>query len=689
MVNGKNGTIIPIKIGDNVNFTNFYLKKAINLNQYVNSDIDFAFLEAVYYGDPINQYVCNLSFYQSNGTRIKTSFLDICGYIEDTKTIDLIPFNYYNDDIEFLYVGSNIIILYNSSKENFFSEIYNITSTLYIENYAIIDDLDSDNIPEIAVNLENQKITIFSGANGSIINSFPIDIDYSDSFMAIGSKNSLNMTYLLISGEKTFGGTNKFQNMTIYSISKNDHEIVYSLLNEVIDDSQNFKINPLNFDINDDGVNEILIHERLQPFLSLQEVNRYIIFDFINKEKLAIINQDYGVYTVLTIDDINQDGRPDVLINGWNSFLAFSSEKPIGFWLSPYFPLGIPIFIILLSLSIFGFVMILLLRKKIRINKESIKKTKFSVAVNVIVIVLMTLTFILFLAMINIFNKTLIMGDPITNITVTFLFVTITWYVLLPLTAAIYNGFAPSFAFIFIKLRKFFFKFSRGYQHKILVEDLEDKQQLTTIVKLKKVILPLLLSISIGFYVYNSLSPILGFPQGFDAFNSSDFFKFINGYSLLCLLPMILTFILFSFLFSGNFLLDDAGLIYVKISKKVRSPTDIEPISIWAQSFIKGIAGFSALITFIQFFITIDLSGFFTSDNIMLSIFGFFFVSVLFVGLPFLTAFSYILLSLEILDFSLDYNKEKLYKLMEKDGIDTTPVKISTITTLKLPDNPE
>ncbi|MHA1784360.1 MAG: hypothetical protein ACTSVE_04115, partial [Candidatus Helarchaeota archaeon] len=620
-------------------------------------------------------------------TRIKTSFLDICGYIEDTKTIDLIPFNYYNDDIEFLYVGSNIIILYNSSKENFFSEIYNITSTLYFENYAIIDDLDSDNIPEIAVNLENQKIAIFSGANGTIINSFPIDIDYSNEFKIIGSKNSLNMTYLFISGDKIIGGTRTFQNISIYSISKNSHKIEYSSLSEVIEDERKFKIYPLNCDVNGDGVNEVLIWKELQPLFSLQKVSRFIIFDFKNKEELGIINQDYGIESALTINDINQDGRPDILINSWRTLFAFSSEKPIGFWLSPYFPLGVPIFIVLLFLSIFGFVMILLLRNKIRINKESIKKSKLSVAVNVIVIVLMTLTFTLFLAMVNIFNRTLITGDPMTNIVITFLFVTITWYVLLPLTAAIYNAFAPTFAFIFIKLRKLFFKFSRGYQHKILVEDLSDKQQLTTIVKLKKVILPLLLSISIGFYAYNSLSPILGFPQGFDEFNGTDFFKFLNGYALLCLFPMVLTFVIFSFLFSGNFLLDDAGLIYVKISKKVRSPTDIEPISIWAQSFIKGIAGFSAIITFIQFFTTIDLSGFFKADEIIFMLFGFFFVSVLFAGLPFLTAFSYILLSLEILEFSLDHNKEKLYKLMEKDGIDATPVKISTITTIKLPEN--
>ncbi|MHA1457487.1 MAG: hypothetical protein ACTSRT_15445 [Promethearchaeota archaeon] len=145
---------------------------------------------------------------------------------------------------------------------------------------------------------------------------------------------------------------------------------------------------------------------------------------------------------------------------------------------------------------------------------------------------------------------------------------------------------------------------------------------------------------------------------------------------------MVLTFIIFSFFISGNYLLDDAGIAYYLESKKHRRPGDIEPISIWTQSIIKGVAGFSAIITFIAFFQTVDFSGFFTEtgDNaIFMFIFGIFFVTVMFYGTPFLTAFSYILFSIEVMDYSHDYNSEKLYKKMQKHGYDTTPRKLTNL----------
>jgi len=80
------------------------------------------------------------------------------------------------------------------------------------------------------------------------------------------------------------------------------------------------------------------------------------------------------------------------------------------------------------------------------------------------------------------------------------------------------------------------------------------------------------------------------------------------GYNLSCILPIVLTFIVFSFFISGNYLLDDAGIAYYLESKTHRKPGDIEPISIWTQSIIKGVAGFSAIMTFISFFQTVDFS---------------------------------------------------------------------------------
>ncbi|KKM93017.1 hypothetical protein LCGC14_1212720, partial [marine sediment metagenome] len=144
---------------------------------------------------------------------------------------------------------------------------------------------------------------------------------------------------------------------------------------------------------------------------------------------------------------------------------------------------------------------------------------------------------------------------------------------------------------------------------------------------------------------------------------------------------MVLSYLLFSFFISGNFLLDDAGIVYYKESKKYRSPGDIEPISIWAQSMVKGIAGFSALITFGTFFLSVDFSGFFRVEpgNEFFLIFGILIVIVLFWGMPFFTSFSYVLFASEIMEFSNDVNTRKLLRLMEKAGFNTTPRDLTNI----------
>ena len=74
-----------------------------------------------------------------------------------------------------------------------------------------------------------------------------------------------------------------------------------------------------------------------------------------------------------------------------------------------------------------------------------------------------------------------------------FIIVSIVWYGTLPLTAALYNRFAPQFAFMFVKLRDLFFKISKGYDHDIIVLDMSGRKEVGLIIQLKRLILPLLL----------------------------------------------------------------------------------------------------------------------------------------------------------------------------------------------------
>ncbi|MFX0083869.1 MAG: hypothetical protein ACFE94_19125 [Candidatus Hodarchaeota archaeon] len=249
----------------------------------------------------------------------------------------------------------------------------------------------------------------------------------------------------------------------------------------------------------------------------------------------------------------------------------------------------------------------------------------------------------------------------------------IAWYGALPATAALYNRFAPQFAHVFVKLRDLFFKISRGYKNEIIVLNMGERKDIGLVIQLKRLILPLLLSISVGFYCYDALTPIFGYPKSFGAFGGTEFFNFTMGYILYCVLPMILSFLLFSFFISGNFLLDDAGVVYYREHTKYRQPAYIEPISIWGQSIVKGIAELSALLTFSTFLTSVDFSGFFGEGEPFMMVFGLLIILVFFVGIPFLTAFSYVLLAGEVMEMCVESNVQKLYARMEKGGYNTEP----------------
>jgi len=677
IIDGKNLEVINIDTGDFVNFTNYYVDKVISFNNLTDDVPDFVFLEANYLYPPIDNYLINITAYFVNGTKVYSSYIDFFHPEREddfyTPTIEF--FDYYGEQ-QIILITNGFIRVLNTSLEAFLSPIY--TKPIYsgADKYGIIEDINSDGISEIATITWNGNVSIFNGADGNLMHSFQEDTSEGYVKLNVIPSNEDGEAYILVT--KDYHDDKEFK-AYLYNITNTEvnEEWFYTEIYE--DNTPN--IFPIEEDFDGDSINELLLVNEYIPFLSQNNVKRYHIISFPDNNELVTLNLDYHCDRIITINDFDGDGLKDFAIDGDN-VAALSSSEPTGIWLSSAFPLGIPLFIILCICLVVGVGILARNARRIKVSKERLKKTRLAVSVNVIVIALMTLSIVLFLMQLNIFNRTLIAGEDMTGITVIYLSITIIWYGLLPLTAAIYNGFAPQFAYFFIKLREAFFKISKNYDHDILVEDMSDRQDLSTIVRLKRIILPLLLSIAVAFYSYNTLAPLLGYPQGFDAFASSEFFEFIIGYNLLCLLPMILTFLLFSFFISGNFLLDDAGIVYYLKPKTHRRPGDVEPISVWAQSIIKGIAGISALITFGSFLSTVDFSGFFDTSGeggIFNAIFGFFMVFVMFWGTPFLTAFAYTLFSMEAMDFSLDFNKQKLYYFMEEAGYDTTPRHLTNI----------
>ena len=672
MIDGQTLTPINIQTGDLFNFTNNYIDDVISFNDLTDNNPDFIFLEAQFLYPPLDTYVLNISTYFANGTKYSSTFIGDY-HLEregDTLTPGLDFFDYNGEDYV-LFISSGSITLLNTSSTAFLTPVYSEPISSGANNYVIIEDINADGFSEIVTASHDGNLTIFNGADGQVIRSFQIDATDAHvelKYIPSGNDGEAN---IFISAD--FHGETKTYDAHIFSITDLEQIERWNYTENYEDNTP--RIHILDEDFDGDLVNELLFITEFIPFLSQNNVQRYRIISFPSNNELARLNIDYHATRIITIDDFDGDGLKDLAMDG-DRIAALSSSKLTGIWLSSAFPLGIPLFVILCACLIIGIGILARNARRVKFSREYLKQSRLAIIVNIFVIAMMTLSILLFLMQLNIFNSTLITGDEMTSITVIYLSVTIIWYGLLPLTAAIYNGFSPQFAYFFIKLRETFFKISKSYDHDILVEDMSERQGLSTIVRLKRIVLPLLLSIAVAFYSYNTLAPLLGYPQGFEVFASTEFFQFIIGYNLLCLLPMILTFLIFSFFISGNFLLDDAGVIYYLKPKSHRRPGDIEPISIWAQSIIKGIAGISALITFGSFLSTVDFSGFFNTGGeagIFSAIFGFFMVFVMFWGTPFLTAFAYTLFSIEVMDYSLEFNKQKLYYFMEEGGYDTTP----------------
>ncbi|NHJ24774.1 MAG: hypothetical protein EAX89_09380 [Candidatus Lokiarchaeota archaeon] len=679
IINGSDGEFILNATDEIHNYSNFYVHDIVFLDDLGDYRPEFVFIECELKVNTTNEYYCNISSYYLNGTQYD-SFYFAQRWLGTENEIPVLTKFPYGTEETLLFVDENSLFLYNMEESNFFEEIYNNTVINGVRGHEVIEDLNDDGYSEIlTVNYEG-NISILSGIDGTIIRNFQIAGNYSNHWIDVIGTDPLDKEALILVKSDKYTPSTEIREvqLAVYSLTETSEEIIWRLLDESRDETKNAFV--IHEDLNGDRIEELIVTERITPIFSTSEVRRITVTSVPENQKLAILNIEYDArYNILTIPDLDGDGKKDFSFPSNDRILALSSAKPLGLWLSSSFSWGFPVFITLVVFLGIGLLIFAIKGRKVSYKREGIKEHKLTIVVNTITIGLMTVAFALFLLQLNVFNRTLISGDNMTTITNVFLIVTIAWYGMLPLTAALYNRFAPSFAFLFVKLRRLFFKISRHYNTDIIVLDMEERKEIGTLIQLKRVVLPLLLSIATGFYAYNALTPILGFPQDFEVFGSTEFFQFMNGYMLCCIFPMILAFIVFSFFISGNFLLDDAGVVYFKQSKKYRQPADIEPISVWAQSLIKGIAGLSAIITLVGFLATVDFSGFFSGEEILNYIFGMLMIIVFFAGIPFLTAFSYILLAGEIMEFSMDYNINKLYKKMEKHDYNTTPRKITNL----------
>lgn len=629
-------------------------------------------------------YIFYLRSYFINGTMVINETLNPElpeTHYEDSR-IPKIELLDYQGTPHLLFADVNSFALYNLSSSNFTENpIYCYDPKDDISNFQQIDDLNGDGINEILlinstsewINEGNGTCQVLNGSNGQILYDFTSKFNYrieNTKITNIGN-SYIGLTYILDDIDLNIGHVNT----SIYKFTANNATQVYTKSYSGKHISHSGYFGNLGNDINGDNVNEIILFSKPTSGMTISTY-QISIFDFINKRTLSKMNVGLEVRDVMGIPDIDGDGNNDILLERWSSITAASSREPLPMFLSPGFPLGlgIPLFILLIAFIVISIFLLLYFGRKFKFAIEPIKKKlrftakkkKLTIFTIVISVILIISTFVFFLYMLNVTESTLVVGTWISEMSIYTILVMIAWFGLLPLTAAIYNILAPYFAYFFIRLRDLFFKTSNAYENKIFVLDLEERTELGLVSKLKRILVPLFLSLTIGFYVFNTVAPILGYQTNLASITGEDFGKFMGGYMLLLVFPLILSFLIFGFFNAGNYLLDDAGIVYLRKPKKYRKPSDVEPISYWTQSIVKGVAGFSALITFLQFALALDLSQIGGNMQGSAGLFLTLMVGVIFYALPFLTGFSYILLAEELMDFSTSYNKERLYGLMSK-----------------------
>ena len=678
---GNNGTEIPIQYGiDSASFSNYYVMDLVYLEDLEDDREDIICIEHKHkYGDSHNSEM-NITSYFINGTKVNSTNFDLQELnfhrIDTLPQIELLS---YNGESHLLLVQRDYIQLINLSTSDYSNDIYkaevNMDRGFDIESYEIIEDLDLNGIPEILVANSSGAMILINGTDGTYLSSYNIERSqsYRSNIMELSNGDGDGTTYIISDVNSESGRYVTVCEVTLISIDP--------LWTKTIRDSQVGGL-PLGADITGDNIGDVVTVDTFQPIGSMNYVRRYSFRNAITGKEKWQMNVDNDLEEGIVSSDIDGDGYNDIVGVSSQEIFAFSVAKPVDLWLSPKYSYGFILFVLCVVFLVIGLILLARYGTKLRFSiRKSVRENKMAFAVTAITIIVMSITLILFLFMINIFNSTLIAEGPMTRIIVAFLTVSIMWYTLLPLTAAIYNQFAPRFAFFFVRLRELFFKISKSYEHDIFILDMGNRKEISNLIKIKRIVLPTMLSITVGFLVYGYAAPLYGYATNFTVFGSTQFFSFMAGYSLFCTFPLILSFSLFSFLIAGNYLLDDAGVAYYRESNKHRSPGDIEPISIWAQSMIKGFAGLSALITFGTFFASVDFSGFFSMEegNFMFVIFGAFMVFSFFWGNPFITSFSYILLAEEVMELSHNTNVQKFYKIMEKKGYDVKPRKLTQL----------
>lgn len=281
-------------------------------------------------------------------------------------------------------------------------------------------------------------------------------------------------------------------------------------------------------------------------------------------------------------------------------------------------------------------------------------------------------------------------------------------FVMVAILPLIYNASGPSLAEkIFINPQKKMYdlinKRHKRKDYRVVIIDMEERSYVSAFLRIKRMLLPILISFTIGTAIYQGLGPDgaifnalyplidrpLTNPENLGIItesmvNPKEVWIEIGKFARYCIVPMIITYLGTTLLFPGAWLLDDAGVCFYQKSLKKRDISDIDSVSKFFLNMISGLFGFTAIVSFVQLFIPMltRIDELITNLQTMTELPPILGVLVLIGALVIFPFFAGILLMLatqQLMEKNYAKNVQKLHNRMKKSGIKTIPLDLSAV----------
>lgn len=273
----------------------------------------------------------------------------------------------------------------------------------------------------------------------------------------------------------------------------------------------------------------------------------------------------------------------------------------------------------------------------------------------------------------------------------------------------LYNSLAVFFGknfFIFPQrlLYRILYGRNKRKEHKIIVVDIPEKNRVAPFTRLGRMLLPILISFTIGTFIYQGLGPNGGIYQMLspgilkgpltnpenlgiiteNMISANALWVEIGKFARYCILPMIITYIFNALIFPGAWILDDAGICYYERALKTRAVSDIDSVSKFFLNIISGLFGFTAVVSFVQLFIPMITGMDELIQNLQLLtsepvIFGVIVLVLALIVFPLFAGILFMTASQQYMEENYEKNVKTLHKKVEEMGYNSTPVDLSAV----------